>query len=59
MIDAIGVFISCETVEMKFVLAESISLYLVMLFRIIILPMKLFFFSPTGVTYSGMFSIWK
>lgn len=30
-----GVFISCETVEMKLVLAESSSLYLVMLFRTI------------------------
>ena len=59
MIDAIGVFISCETVEMKFVLAESISLYLVMLFRIIILPMKLFLLLADRRDVQRMFSIWK
>ena len=48
-IDDMGVFISCETVEMKFVLAESSSLYLVMLLRMITFPMKFCSFSPIGL----------
>ena len=49
MMDDMGVFISCDTVDMKLVFAESSSLYRVILFRIIKLPMNSRSVFPIGV----------
>jgi len=47
--EAMGVFNSCETVAIKFVLAKSSSLKGVMFFKTITCPITCCCFSPVGV----------